>query len=1006
MATYGRNNMSNNDELLNEIQFESNNYERSMDSLHRKQTGSYFTSIDLTNTMMEDLVHSLDEFTKNTLYKKKFFEPCVGTGNFVFSYLNVCKNLYFSKSQYQELLDNIYVCDINQEALNLYKKNLAFVAKRWFDIELNNEYFDLHIGGGLLFNVDEPDPHYISIDNIFSQEIIANGFDIIATNPPYKNLKAERCHYKEEFDYNIDKKKYDLIAKSVTKDFRFTDSGTVNLYKLFVEEILTKYLAYNGVCSLLVPASVLTDKTCGKLRSYIIKTCGLKSICLVPEKNAYIDASQALCAVLIHNSKSTNEIYIDGALNGRKIKNTIINVNDIIDPDANNAILVLTENEYVIRNRMKQFPKIKDIPYIKNMRGELDLTLNKNQLSAVPTQYPLLRGRNIGYYKITYLPQKEFVSERFVLSTAKSKYIKKRRLVCQQIANMTKKRRVSFALIPPNIVLGNSCNFISIDENNDDVDEFFLLGVLNSSLIDWYFNLTSSNNHINNYEIDNFPIPIDSVEKSEISKLVKEYLRTSDVALLQKIDKLVYSAYQLDVRNNLGIGRDEQSDDLNIYCKTLLLALKNLIPDITIEDCKSILDNRASIKDICFQKKLEVNSFEQSVLNEIEKKFRKLNQGSLLNHTTFKLSELDLEMISPVPQGGNWKDIPIATIKKSKRLERIAKNGGRTTLYGRIDYEKPGYTITTYFNRPGNGTYVHPIHNRVISVREAARFQTFPDSYYFSGNKTDMLNQVGNAVPVLLAYNIGKSIREKLGCTTSVDLFSGAGGMTYGFKLAGIHAVIANDISKSACMTLKVNSPEIPVICGDIADDGIKSAIISHGKKCRADIVCGGPPCQGFSLAGFRNKNDARNQLFKHFVDVVSEVNPKVIVFENVEGILSFENGATYRNIIELFSKLGYYTEGRKLSANEYGVPQKRKRVFILCTRKDLGIKPDELYPAATTSREDRQITAYETIHDLETICCSENAIYEAGYSSALIRFFRGEIDAEQYEELVREENQ
>ncbi len=989
------------DSLLSMIQTEGNKYEHSIESLRRKQTGSYYTDITLTKIMVKELIYSLDETTKKTLYRKKFFEPCVGTGNFVFAYLDICKELSFSREQYRELLNNIYACDINQDALQLYCKNLALIAKQWFDIDLNENYFNSHIGGGLLYNVDTNTPQYISINTVFPEEVIANGFDIIATNPPYKNLKVERGHYNKHDEYSLDKKKYDLIAQSATKNFKFSNTGIINLYKLFVEEILTEYLASNGVCSLLLPSSILSDKTCGKLRTYILKSCGLKSIRLIPESSTYIDASQALCSLLIHKEKETTEIYVDGSFNGRTIKGAIIDINDIVDTDTDNAILVLTENEYSIRNRMKQFPKIKEIAYIKNKRGELDLTLNKTYISKKITKFQLLRGRNIGYYKIIDLPEKEFVSDSFVSSTAKNKHIKNTRLVCQQIANMSKKRRVSFALIPPNTVLGNSCNYISIEENPDNIDEYFLLGVLNSSLIDWFFNLTSSNNHINNYEIDNFPIPIHCDERTAISQSVKKYLDTFDESILNRIDFLVYKAYQIDNPPHETSSDDSIYTDRNAYCQGLFNAIKNIIPNITYDECKSILENRASIKDICFQKKLELNQFDFSVLNEIEKKFKKLSQDMLLNHTTFKLSDLDIEMISSVPQGGNWKNIPASTIKKSKRLIRITETGGRTTLYGRIEYGKPAYTITTYFNRPGNGTYVHPIHNRVISVREAARFQTFPDDYYFCGNKTDMLNQVGNAVPVLLAYSIGKAIKEKLGCNTSVDLFSGAGGMTYGFKLAGIHAAVATDISQKACQTLKVNSPEIPVICGDITDDNIKSTIISYGKTCEADIICGGPPCQGFSLAGFRDKNDPRNQLFRHFVDVVSVVKPKVIVFENVEGLLSFENGATYRNIIELFSELGYYTEGRKLSANEYGVPQKRRRVIILCVRKDLGVKPHDIYPLTTTPCEEQQITAYETIYDLENIACSENAIYETTYSSNLIKYFRGEIDAEQYEQLI-----
>ncbi|KHL83151.1 DNA cytosine methyltransferase [Helicobacter pylori] len=177
--------------------------------------------------------------------------------------------------------------------------------------------------------------------------------------------------------------------------------------------------------------------------------------------------------------------------------------------------------------------------------------------------------------------------------------------------------------------------------------------------------------------------------------------------------------------------------------------IKNIIPTFTIEYAESILKKGVETYN-CLD---NLNDFESKVAMMIIKKYIALYNGYILNHTTSKLSDLDIEMIETVPQGGNWKHIRQETRQKSKRLQKIAQTGGRTTLYGRIDYNKPSYTITTCFNRPGNGTYVHPIHNRVISVREAARFQTFQDDYYFYGNKKEILNQVGNAVPVFFSLS-------------------------------------------------------------------------------------------------------------------------------------------------------------------------------------------------------------------------------------------------------------
>ena len=990
-------------QLWGDLASSSYDFEHSMDPLHRKQTGSYYTALELTYTMMKNLVRSLKPEERENIYNMTFLEPCVGTGNFVFAYLAVCKELELSTEQYSRLINNIYVCDINSQALSVYKTNLSALVHNLFSITLDDSYFDTHVFPGLLFDVDSNATEYIPIEKRIESFDTEKRFDIVVTNPPYKNFKAERGHYDTDEQYASDKALYAAIGQLATKHLKYSTTGTLNIYKMFVEEITDKYLSPAGYCSLLIPASILTDKSCSKLRGFIFECCKLQFLKLIPEGSNYVDASQALCAVQLHKGEKNSVTVVSGSLNSTAQEDIMIPFEDMVDKLSGNSILVLSQSEYRIRRLIQKHPPLKALPYIANLRGELDLTLNKKYITSEQTPYRLLRGRNIGYYEVIETSDSDYVEEKFLEETAKSKYISNSRLVCQQIANMAKKRRISFALVPPNVVLGNSCNFLSIDENKDGVDEFYLLGVLNSPLIDWFFKLSSSNNHINNYEIDTFPIPIRTPLCATISSAVKAYLQNPNDDLLQKINAMVSEAY--------GIleATDEETTTISDIATTSLSSafwrdVKHIIPNIELQECEEILAGQSSLINISFQKKPDLSDFEKKVLVALEQKYCGLVNNEVLNHTSFKLSDLDLEMIKSVPQGGSWKDIPKKTVCKSKRLTRITQTGGRTTLYGRIDYSKPSYTITTYFNRPGNGTYVHPIHERVLTVREAARFQTFPDDYYFCGNKTDMLKQVGNAVPVILAYSIGRRIVEKTGCHTSVDLFSGAGGMTYGFKLAGIEAKISNDFAESACVTLKTNSPEIDVFCGDITRDETKQRIIQVGISSGADIICGGPPCQGFSLAGFRMTNDPRNELFRHFVDIVSGVNPKVIVFENVEGILSYKGGETYKNIIQLFSELGYNCEGRKLLAHQYGVPQKRKRVIILCVRKDLEILPRDLYPDYITPNEDRQITAFETIADLENVECSVGVKYNSEYISPLIKFFKKQISISDYLELVKDE--
>lgn len=985
--------MGNNQELelWTSLKEKSRNIESEMDVLARKRTGSYYTDLQLTDVMMEELVQHLKKAEKRVV-DYRFFEPCVGAGNFVFSYIKAVRNIGVTEKEAEILLNNIFVCDINKEAIHGYSESLKKLALLFWNIELTDEYFEKHTGTGLLVDVTADSLEYIALEDIFPEEATKGGFDIIATNPPYKNLKAEKSQYTREEEYEKDKEKYSRISQIVSKRFVYSNNGVLNLYKLFVEEIIDRYANESAYVSLLIPSSIMSDKTCMKLRTHMLVDSNVISVKVISEGSKYIDARQALTAVLLHKGEKTTSIQVtkDYCNSPDSIAN--IAIEDILNKNTGNAILTVSEMEYSILKKLRTFPVIKELDFIANLRGELDLTANKNSIVSEDTGYHLLRGRDIGYYNLLSLESADFVLPDFVNATKKKSYIEQDRIICQQIANMNKERRVTYSYAPKNYVLGNSCNFISVSENQYGIDIFALLGLLNTRIINWLFKLTSSNNHVNNYEIDCFPIPVEAKELHSISEAVREYLKTADDNIIERIEVLAETAYGL-----INISGEHTLED-NKYFDEYLKAIRYILPEMDENAAFQILEEKKKIDDYC----TELDKFQTNVAKGITIKYIALYHGFLINHTTFKLSDLDLEMIKSVPQGGNWKDIPMETVEKSKRLKQISETGGRTTLYGRIDYEKPSYTITTYFNRPGNGTYVHPIHERVLSVREAARFQAFQDDYYFFGNKTQHLKQVGNAVPPILAYQIGKKIKDITGCSKSIDLFCGAGGMTAGFKAAGIHSLLSNDIEESACTTLKINNPEINVFCGDITDEETKSVIERAATEGNVDIICGGPPCQGFSMAGFRADNDPRNQLFREFVDIVKRVNPKVIVFENVEGLLSYQGGKTYREVHALFSELGYNTEGRTLLTSEYGVPQKRKRVIIICTRNDLAILPTVLYPDPITKEDNSQITARDTISDLENVECGETAKYVDADESEVLKFLKGKTTYESYVNSVK----
>jgi len=220
-----------------------------------------------------------------------------------------------------------------------------------------------------------------------------------------------------------------------------------------------------------------------------------------------------------------------------------------------------------------------------------------------------------------------------------------------------------------------------------------------------------------------------------------------------------------------------------------------------------------------------------------------------------------------------------------------------------------------------------------------------------------------------------------------VDLFAGAGGFGLGFHLAQYRAICALEIDKWAVNTLRVNYGEnANIVEGDIRDIHSRDEIrrICSGIP---DVIIGGPPCQGFSIAGPAQKDpkDPRNSLFKDFARWVECLEPQVFVMENVKGILSRRNakGEKVINIIKkAFSDLGYWVEVWRLNAVEYGVPQFRERVFIVGNRigAQIGEPPKTHYVASQNGQIELPefgslapaVTLGEAILDLPEIEASE----------------------------------
>ena len=188
-----------------------------------------------------------------------------------------------------------------------------------------------------------------------------------------------------------------------------------------------------------------------------------------------------------------------------------------------------------------------------------------------------------------------------------------------------------------------------------------------------------------------------------------------------------------------------------------------------------------------------------------------------------------------------------------------------------------------------------------------------------------------------------------------ISLFSGAGGMDIGFKRAGIEVLVANEIDKHACITYNYNHSESFLIRGDIREH-----IEEIGEYDNIDVIFGGPPCQGFSVAGKMDPYDERSTLIWSFLDVVKKVKPKSFVIENVKALATLKKWSGVKNkIIQTSNDMGYSCYPFILNSAEFGVPQKRERVFFI------GFKDKHVNEEVLLSRFDKYKCNPKTIREI-----------------------------------------
>lgn len=290
--------------------------------------------------------------------------------------------------------------------------------------------------------------------------------------------------------------------------------------------------------------------------------------------------------------------------------------------------------------------------------------------------------------------------------------------------------------------------------------------------------------------------------------------------------------------------------------------------------------------------------------------------------------------------GQKWRSLGNAMWLTNLDNERRHRQINLTKKYSSKEYPKydnyDAINVKTINDIPYDFYGIMGVPITIINRYNSEQFEIVGEANHGSDSEYDLFKPILNGKELYKKILIRRRIKDvKIKDFKILDLFSGAGGFSYGMeKNKHFKTVVALDFNKYALDTFKNNMPDSEIICGDITSDEIKEQAIKISKEKKVNMIIGGPPCQGFSLKGKKlGLDDPRNYLFNEYLKIVEELKPEVFIIENVKALLSTSAGWFKNQIIEKVTKMGYFVECGVLTASDFGVPQSRQRAIFICSK-------------------------------------------------------------------------
>jgi len=534
--------------------------------LFQKNLGAFYTPAEIARYIVKS---TIDANGRNQKWKTtmddfkcempKILDPACGTGAFLVAAFKVFSDYYLRDDNYsgaensakplQEISERLYGVDLDAGSLEIadislrlltgerklpmksrqfgvtLKQGNALISPTRKDSEKGLAAFFENPSSELAFDWEKEFPEVFSNDE--------SGFDVVVVNPPYERLKPNRTEFGRHLDEELAKRYPSLsfandaqrIKEKIayfrkSGEYEYTNVYSMDTYRLFIERSL-QLLRNRGKFGFIVPSTLAGDLASRKIRGHLFTDNSLLSLDFFKETaDIFPNVSQAFCIIVGNKGGNTSRIKLRFGLNSSDQLTCFPSYQMYLDEMAQAVGMSLVvprieSFEWEILKQMHAHPTVGDADWILNHRGELDLTLDKEYLSDKKIGPPLLRGSDIGRYALRteqsshttkYVDLKDFRESKE--NSIRLDHIDSDRIVCQQINNQHQKWRLKFAKVYSGSVLANSCNYfiVTIQESQDRLLNY-LLGLMNSELMNWRFSATSYNNHVSNRELDTLPVP-------------------------------------------------------------------------------------------------------------------------------------------------------------------------------------------------------------------------------------------------------------------------------------------------------------------------------------------------------------------------------------------------------------------------------------------------------------------------------------------------------------------